>query len=241
MIKNNNGFFSLHDAVAAGRRFIARDMGFINTAGPEKEQAVAMRSSSDQSVFYRCYFDAYQDTLYVHSNRQFYSVCHVTGTVDFIFGNAAVVLQNCSIQPRQPGPGQFNTITAQGKTDPNQNTGISIQRCQITPFDNLTATTYLGRPWKDFATTIFMQSYIGDIVDPAGWTQWMPGVDPPNTIFYAEYENLGPGSGINKRIHWPGVKPNVTTEEARRFTVESLIQGSQWLPNDSKVYESSLE
>ena len=147
MIKNN-GFLSFH-AVAAGRGLIARDMGFKNTAGTVKEQAVALRSSSDLSVFYRCYFDAYQDTLYTHSNRQFYRDCHVTGTIDFIFGNAAVVLQNCSIQPRQPGPDQFNTITAQSKTDPNQNTGISIQRCQITPFDNLTTTTYLGRPWRD--------------------------------------------------------------------------------------------
>ncbi|XVE70787.1 hypothetical protein DITRI_Ditri10aG0098700 [Diplodiscus trichospermus] len=226
--------------IAAGRGFIARDMGFKNTAGPVKEQAVALRSSSDQSVFYRCYFDAYQDTLYTHNNRQFYRDCHITGTIDFIFGNAAVVLQNCSIQPRQPGPDQFNTITAQGKTDPNQNTGISIQRCQITPFDNLTATTYLGRPWKDYATTVFMQSYIGELVDPAGWTQWMQGVDPPNTIFYAEYENMGPGSGVSQRINWPGVKPNVSNEEATKFTVEYFIQGSQWLPRANVMYESSL-
>ncbi|KAE8675991.1 putative Pectinmethylesterase inhibitor 2 precursor [Hibiscus syriacus] len=187
--------------IAAGRGFMARDMGFINTAGPEKEQAVAMRSSSDQSVFYRCNFDAYQDTLYTHSNRQFYRDCHVTGTVDFIFGNAAVVLQNCSIQPRQPGPDQ---------------------------------------PWKDFSTTIFMQSFIGDIVDPAGWTQWTQGVDPPDTLFYAEYENSGPGSGTSGRINWPGVNLNASSDEARRFTVEYFIQGSQWLPKDNILYESNL-
>ncbi|XP_022731093.1 pectinesterase 3-like [Durio zibethinus] len=233
--------FSSGTFIAAGRGFIAKDMGFKNTAGPVKEQAVALRSSSDQSVFYRCYFDAYQDTLYTHSNRQFYRDCHVTGTIDFIFGNAAVVLQNCSIQPRQPGPDQFNTITAQSKTDPNQNTGMSIQRCQITPFDNLTATSYLGRPWKDFATTIFMQSYIGEFVDPEGWTERSQGVDPPNTLFFAEYENLGPGSGISERINWPGVKPNITNEEATRFTVESFIQGSHWLPKANIMYESSLE
>ncbi|XVF35218.1 hypothetical protein REPUB_Repub18cG0126500 [Reevesia pubescens] len=233
--------FSSGTLIAAGRGFMARDMGFKNTAGPVKEQAVALRSSSDESIFYRCYFDAYQDTLYTHSNRQFYRDCHVTGTIDFIFGNAAVVLQNCSIQPRQPGPDQFNTITAQSKTDPNQNTGISIQRCQITPFDNLTATTYLGRPWKDFATTLFMQSYIGEFVDPAGWTQWTQGVDPPNTLFYAEYENMGRGSGVSQRINWPGVKPNITNEEATRFTVDTFIQGNQWLTMANIVYESGLD
>ncbi|OMO86403.1 Pectinesterase, catalytic [Corchorus olitorius] len=233
--------FSSGTFIAAGRGFMARDMGFKNTAGFIKEQAVAFRSSSDQSVFYRCYFDAFQDTLYAHSNRQFYRDCLVTGTVDFIFGNAAVVLQNCSIQPRQPGPGQFVTITAQGKTDPNQNTGISIQRCKITPFDNMTATTYLGRPWKDYSTTVFMQSNIGKLVDPTGWTQWIKGMDPPNTIFYAEYQNIGPGSRVRKRINWDGFRPNISNDEAKRFTVESFIQGSQWLPKANLMYESNLD
>ena len=78
-------------------------------------------------------------------------------------------------------------------------------------------------------------------MDPAGWTQWTKGVDPPNTIFYAEYENMGPGSGINQRINWPGVKPNMTNEEATRFTLQSFIQGSQWMPRANILYESSLE
>lgn len=215
-------------------------MGFKNTAGPQKQQAVALRSSSDQSVFYRCSFDAYQDTLYTHSNRQFYRDCQITGTVDFIFGNAAVLFQNCSIQPRQPMQKQFNTITAQSKSDPNQNTGMSIQRCQITPFDNLTAPTYLGRPWKDYATTVIMQSYIGGFLDPLGWASWEPNVDPSRTIFYAEFQNVGPGSDIDRRVGWPGVVPNITEEQAAKFTVEPLIHGSQWLPQAGVVYAATL-
>ncbi|KAJ6308681.1 hypothetical protein OIU76_018294 [Salix suchowensis] len=71
-------------------------------AGAEKHQAVAFRSGSDMSVLFRCAFHGFQDTLYAHSNRQFYRDCDITGTVDFMFGNAAVVFQNCNIQPRQP-------------------------------------------------------------------------------------------------------------------------------------------
>ncbi|KAK0596668.1 hypothetical protein LWI29_017885 [Acer saccharum] len=70
---------------------------------------------------------AYQDTLYVHSNRQYYINCLVAGTVDFIFGNAAAVLQDCDIHARKPNSGQKNMLTAQGRTDANQNTGIVIQ------------------------------------------------------------------------------------------------------------------
>ncbi|KAF8393700.1 hypothetical protein HHK36_021947 [Tetracentron sinense] len=232
--------FSTATFAAVGRGFIARDMGFKNTAGPEKHQAVAFRSGSDRSVFYRCSFDAFQDTLYAHSNRQFYRDCDITGTIDFIFGNAAVVLQNCNIQPRQPMSNQFNTITAQGKKDPNQNTGISIQSSQITPFDKLTASTYLGRPWKDYSTTVIMQTNIGGFVDPTGWKEWVSNVDPPSTIFYAEYQNMGNGSSVDKRVKWGGYKPTITDEQAGKFTVDSFIQGSEWLPQSSVTYDGSL-
>ncbi|KAI3773257.1 hypothetical protein L1987_47782 [Smallanthus sonchifolius] len=85
---------------------IGRDITFQNTAGP---QAVALRVASDLSAFYKCGMEGYQDTLYVHSNRQFYVKCFVTGTVDFIFGNAAVVSQFCEIMARKPNPNQLNS------------------------------------------------------------------------------------------------------------------------------------
>ncbi|CAL1376276.1 unnamed protein product [Linum trigynum] len=224
-----------------GKNFMARDMKFINTAGPEKHQAVAFRSGADMSVYYRCSFDAYQDTLYPHSNRQFYRDCDITGTIDFIFGNAAVVFQGCKIQPRQPMSNQFNTITAQGKKDPNQNTGISIQKCDFTPLSaNLTARTYLGRPWKDFSTTVIMQSSIGGFLNQLGWLPWVSGVEPPNTIFYAEYQNTGPGSSVAGRVKWAGYKPALTKDEAARFTVGSFIQGGAWLPATAVAFDSAL-
>ncbi|XP_062008831.1 pectinesterase 3-like [Rosa rugosa] len=233
--------FNTATFAVAGRGFIAKDIGFINTAGAAKHQAVAFRSGSDQSVFCRCSFDAFQDTLYAHSNRQFYRDCDITGTIDFIFGNAAVVFQNCNIKPRQPMPNQFNTITAQGKKDPNQNTGISIQKCTISPLEsNMTALTFLGRPWKNFSTTVFLQSSIGSFLNPSGWTEWISNVDPPNTIFYAEYQNSGPGSSVDKRVTWAGYRPSLTDTEAAKFTVESFIQGNEWLPQTNVNFETSL-
>ncbi|XP_047182065.1 putative pectinesterase/pectinesterase inhibitor 24 [Vigna umbellata] len=78
----------------------ARDMGLRNSAGPQKHQAVM--TSADQAVFYRCRIDAYHDTLYAYSNCQFYRECNINGTVDFIFGNSTVVIQNCNIRPKLP-------------------------------------------------------------------------------------------------------------------------------------------
>uniref|UniRef100_A0A2N9IJ67 Pectinesterase n=1 Tax=Fagus sylvatica TaxID=28930 RepID=A0A2N9IJ67_FAGSY len=96
-----------------GDGFWARDITFENTAGPQKQQAVALRVGSDCAVFYRCSFKGYQDTLCVHSLRQFYRDCHIYGTIDFIFGDAPVVFQNCDIFVRRPMDHQANIITAQ--------------------------------------------------------------------------------------------------------------------------------
>ncbi|KAI4329025.1 hypothetical protein L6164_021332 [Bauhinia variegata] len=87
-----------------------------------------------------------------------------------------------------------------------------------------------------------MQSEIGSFLNPLGWTSWIPNVDPADTIFYAEYQNTGPGSDVTGRVKWAGYKPTLTVDEATKFTVESLIQGSVWLPlaDSSMHYDSKL-
>ncbi|CAJ1958691.1 unnamed protein product [Sphenostylis stenocarpa] len=222
-----------------GRNFIARDMGFVNTAGPQKHQAVALMTSADQAVYYRCHIDAYQDTLYAHSNRQFYRECNIYGTVDFIFGNSAVVIQNCNIRPKLPIPGQQNTITAQGKIDPNMNTGISIQNCNISPFGNLSSVqTYLGRPWKNYSTTVYMKSRMESFVNPKGWLPWT-GNSAPDSIFYAEFQNVGPGASTNNRVKWRGLR-TITSKQASKFTIKAFLHGDKWISAAGAPFKSDL-
>lgn len=218
-----------------------KDIGIINTAGPVKQQAVAFHSSSDNSVYYQCSFDAYQDTLYPHQNRQFYRNCDITGTVDFIFGYAAAVFQECNIRPRQPLPNQFNSITAQGNFQRDLISGFSIHRCTISANGNVTAPTYLGRPWKDFSTTVFMESVIGPIVSVEGWKSWDSEHDPPpSTIHYGEYKNSGPGSDVTQRVQWAGYSPVMTDAEAERFTLNTFLNKDNWLALTGVPYYPSL-
>ncbi|MED6218209.1 hypothetical protein PIB30_024848 [Stylosanthes scabra] len=229
-----------------GRGFIARDITFENTAGPEKKQAVALRTSSDLSIYFRCEISGYQDSLFTQSMRQFFRECKISGTVDFIFGDATAFFQKCNILVKKGLPKQRNAITAQGRIDPNEPTGFSLQFCNITadsdliPFVN-TTESFLGRPWKQYSRTVFLQNYISDVISPQGWTPWNESNFYLDTLYYAEYMNTGPGAGIDKRVKWPGYRVLKSSDEAGNFTVAKFIEGNLWLPSTGVAFTAGFE
>ncbi|KAL9228283.1 hypothetical protein vseg_003878 [Gypsophila vaccaria] len=228
----------------SGDGFIAKGITFENTAGPQKHQAVALRSGSDFSVFYGCSFKGYQDTLYVYSKRQFYKNCDVYGTVDFIFGDAVAVLQNCNIYVRRPMSNQVNTVTAQGRSDPNENTGIVIHNSIIEADSDLrpvqgSVKTYLGRPWQMYSRVVIMKSNIDRVVSPAGWAPWN-GDFALRTLYYGEYMNIGVGAGTGGRVKWPGYHVISSPAEAGKFTVGNFLGGDNWIPNTGVPFTSGL-
>ncbi|KAI6672608.1 hypothetical protein NL676_000514 [Syzygium grande] len=214
---------------AIGNGFLCKSMGFQNTAGYRGEQAVALRVQSDMSAFFNCRMDGYQDTLYVQTHRQFYRNCVISGTVDFIFGDSSTVIQNSLIIARKPGPGQLNTITAQGREERFETTALVLHNCRIVPETKLfpqrfAIKTYLGRPWKQYARTVFMESTLGDFIQPAGYLSW----NGDNTCTYAEYGNRGVGARTNGRVKWKGVRV-ISRKEALAYTAGPLLSGNLWL------------
>ncbi|KAL6545010.1 putative pectinesterase/pectinesterase inhibitor 22 [Orobanche hederae] len=217
--------FRTATVAVSGKGFIARDITFRNTAGPQNHQGVALRVDSDQSAFYRCSMEGYQDTLYAHSLRHFYRECTISGTIDYIFGNGAAVLQNCKIFTRDPLPLQKVTITAQGRKDPHQSTGFSIQDSYV----YATRPTYLGRPWKMYSRTVFINTYMSSMVQPRGWLEWY-GDFGLATLWYGEYRNYGPGASLAGRVTWPGYHIIHDASTASFFTVARFLDGMSWLP-----------
>ncbi|XVE82176.1 hypothetical protein DITRI_Ditri15bG0125900 [Diplodiscus trichospermus] len=240
---DGTGTFRTATVGVVGDRFMAKDIGFENTAGAIKHQAVALRVQSDQSVFYNCRMDGYQDTLYAHSHRQFYRDCTITGTIDFIFGDAAAVLQNCKIIVRKPLENQQCIVTAQGRIERREVSALVLQNCTISGAPEYLPVkdknkAYLGRPWKEYSRTIIMQSQIDGIIAPEGWLPWN-GNFALDTLSYAEFGNRGPGAAQTNRVKWRGIK-KINAAQARRFTPSVFLRGDDWIPGTGVPYSSGM-
>ncbi|KAK4372745.1 hypothetical protein RND71_008129 [Anisodus tanguticus] len=246
---NNNfadgtGTFKTATVAINGDNFMAKDISFENTAGPIKHQAVALRVSGDMAIFHNCQINGYQDTLYVHSYRQFYRDCTISGTIDFIFGDASAVFQNCKMIVRKPMASQACMVTAQGRKDRRGVGAIVMQNCEILAEQDFLATqppikAYLGRPWKEFSRTIIMQSLIDGFIAPEGWSIWA-GNFALDTLFYAEYQNRGAGANTNNRVTWKGYQKNIAPEVAAGFAPGVFIMADEWVKLRGVPYESGL-
>ncbi|KAG4127334.1 hypothetical protein ERO13_D10G209900v2 [Gossypium hirsutum] len=230
--KDNVKTFNTATVGVDGAGFMAKGIGFDNSAGPEGHQAVAFRASCDKVVMFNCHFTGYQDTLYAHKEKQFYRDCLISGTVDFIFGNAASVFQNCQIVVRKPGENQHNMVTAHGKKEQETNTAIVLQNCTISGAPDYLPVkdknkTYLGRPWKQFATTVIMQCQIDDIITPEGYSP-MEGTVGLDTGYFAEFQNRGPGANTEGRVTWKAIK-KIDMDEAMKWTPRVFLNSDEWL------------
>ncbi|XP_038984399.1 probable pectinesterase/pectinesterase inhibitor 51 [Phoenix dactylifera] len=232
----------------SGDGFRARNLTIANTAGPDAHQAVAFRSDSDLSILDTVELLGHQDTLYAHSLRQLYRNCRISGTVDFVFGNSAAVFESCLLLflPRQLNPehGESSTLSAHGRTDPVQSTGFVFRRCVVNGSDEYVALyrrnpavhrAYLGRPWKEYSRTVFVETYMEAIVRAEGWLPW-DGDFALNTLFYGEFGSSGPGANMSARVPWSSQIPE---EHLCTYSLDNFIQGNEWVCSNQTVGEVS--
>ncbi|PQQ01197.1 putative pectinesterase/pectinesterase inhibitor 7 [Prunus yedoensis var. nudiflora] len=76
------------------------------------------------------------------------------------------------------------------------------------------------------------------VVDPAGWRAW-DGEFALSTLYYAEYNNTGPGSNTTSRVTWPGYHV-INATDAANFTVTNFLLGDDWLPQTGVPYTGGL-
>ncbi|KAK4354977.1 hypothetical protein RND71_027171 [Anisodus tanguticus] len=243
--------FSTATVSISGQGFVAKDIGFENSAGSLKKEAIALRVSAEMSVFQNCQIDGYQSTLMTHIGRQFYRDCTISGTIDFIFGDAVAVFQNCKLIARKPEEMQTQAITiaAQQRTQPFGTGAIIIQNCTITAESALLAINpprnkaFLGRPAKLYSRTVVMQSQIDGFIDPEGWIPFA-GTFGLDTLYFVEYQNSGPGANIDKRVTWKNYIKNPPQDVIAKFAPGVVLKAGDntdgWVTKIGVPYEPGM-
>ena len=201
-------------------------------------QALALLVTGDRAVFRNVRLLGNQDTVYAGSRnctpdgencipaRQYFTDCYIAGNVDFIFGDGKAVFDHCEIHST-PHAGGY--ITAQAKHYPEEDSGFVFNQCKLTADPEVTNFVYLGRPWRPYATVVYLNTEMDDKIDPAGWREWHPGeTHSIETVFYAEYGSTGPGAHRAERdphTHF------LTPEQAKQFAPAIFLGGSDhWDP-----------
>ncbi len=213
--KDVGGTFFSSTVEVEGAEFEAANITFENSYGTGT-QAVAITTHSDRAVFQRCRFVGWQDTLYAASGRQYFRNCFIEGHVDFIFGNASAVFENCEIHSRGAG-----YVTAHSRLTSDSTTGYVFIHCRLTG-ENTGKGVYLGRPWRDYSRVVFINCYLGEHILPEGWSDWN-NTGRSKTAWYGEFGSEGPGAKQDGRVPW--AHP-LTAAQVKEFQPDMFLRGS---------------
>jgi pectinesterase len=239
--KNTGSTFKSGTVTVDADRFAAENLTIVNTWWDEHHdpadasQAVALQLTSDRAVVDHVRLISGQDTLFTGSrtcrsatdtepceaSRQYFHDCYIEGNVDYIFGDAKAVFEGCELHSR---PHHTVMVTAQSKHTPTEDSGYYFLDCKITGANNGDVIV-LGRPWRDYATVLFVHTDIEQALAPQGWSDWDGRL---KTATYREYGSFGPGvNGGHRSV----MSPPLTAEEKSKLNTKSLLAGAdRWDP-----------
>ncbi|MFT2010882.1 pectinesterase family protein [Pontibacter sp. 13R65] len=220
--KDKFGTFTSYTLLVQGHDFKAENLTIQNASG-RVGQGVALHVEGDRAVLKNCRLLGNQDTIYAatENSRQYYQDCFIEGTTDFIFGEATAVFQNCTIKSLS------NSYITAASTTPRQAYGFVFLNCKLIA-DPEATKVFLGRPWRPYAKTVFINTDMASHIRPEGWDNWR-NPDNEKTSFYAEYNSKGPGAAPNERVAW---SKQLSKKQAKQYTLENIFAGKAgWNPN----------
>jgi len=217
--------YTSYTVLVQGNDFIAENLTIENASGPVG-QAVALHVEGDRCAVKNCKILGHQDTLYAatEKSRELYLDCYIEGTTDFLFGEATVVFQNCTIKSLT------NSYITAAATTPRQAFGFVLLNCKLIA-DSSVKKVFLGRPWRAYAKTVYIQCELGGHIVPEGWNPWKGDAlwpDKEKTAYYAEYGNSGGGASTTNRVAWA---KQLTKQDVQQYTIAHILGGKDgWNP-----------
>lgn len=218
---NKMGTFRTYTIKVEGNDITFKNLTVENNAAP-LGQAVALHTEGDRLMFIHCRFLGNQDTIYTgrEGARLLFTNCYIEGTTDFIFGSSTALFERCTIHSKK------NSYITAASTPENVAFGYVFKSCKLTAAPGVTKV-YLGRPWRPYAATTFLNCEFGSHIRPEGWDNWR---NPENekTARYAEFGNTGEGAATVGRVKWA---KQLTNKEALKYTIENIFtDSSNWYP-----------
>jgi len=242
---NTCGTFCSPTMFVSGDDFFAENLTIANDwgkSGRPRTQAVALSITADRAILRNVRLLGEQDTLMAgskpckpsaevtcHTARQLFQHCYIEGEVDFIFGDAKAVFENCEIHSVPHPAGGY--LTAQSR-QAGEDSGYVFDHCRLTA-DPGAGKVYLGRPWRDYATVVFLNTEMGSHIQPEGWSEWHRGeTNRLQTTTYAEFNSSGPGG--NPAAREP-LSHQFTAEQAKAYLPANFLAGDDhWKPERMK-------
>lgn len=217
----NMGTFRTYTVKVDGSMITFKNITIENNAA-KLGQAVALHTEGDKLVFINCRILGNQDTIYTGraGTRLFFKDCLIEGTTDFIFGPSTAWFENCEIFSRT------NSYITAASTPKDVAVGYVFNNCRLTCAEGVDKV-YLGRPWRDYGYTLFMNCDMGKHIRPEGWHHWQK--ERMSTARYLEYNNRGEGAATANRAAW---SKQLTKKEAAKITIENVFGiNDKWIPN----------
>lgn len=215
---NHMGTFRTYTVKVEGNYITFRNITIENNA-PRLGQAVALHTEGDCLRFINCRFLGNQDTVYtgVEGTRLYFENCYIEGTTDFIFGPSTAWFEGCTIHSKA------NSYITAASTPKDIEYGYIFNKCKLTATAGVDKV-YLGRPWRPYAYTIFMNCELGKHIVGAGWDNWRDAKNE-KTARYAEYHNSGEGAKADNRVKWAKQLSAVEAEKITTVNCYNLSKG----------------
>lgn len=210
---NEMGTFLTYTLKVEGSNLTFRELTIENNAA-QLGQAVALHTEGDKLMFINCRMLGNQDTVFTGTNgaRLYFFDCYIEGTTDFIFGPATAIFEGCEIHSKK------NSYITAASTPEDIKFGYVFRNCILTAAPGINKV-YLGRPWRNYAATVFMNCVLGNHIRGEGWHNWSKP-EREGTSRYAEYCNMGVGAETVKRVKW---SKQLNNDEASQYTTEAVF------------------
>ncbi|KAK6063823.1 pectinesterase [Seiridium cupressi] len=208
------------------------NIDFINT-NPQAANTAALAADfyGTNMAAYGCSFKGYQDTLLANQGVQIFSNCYIEGSVDFIWGYSKAYFHQCYIASNTAGA----YITAQNRPNAAWAGGYIFDSCHVTYTSSylagkssVAATTYLGRPWSQYAIVVYMNSYLDSHIAPAGWAQWSTSSPNTGNIVFGEFNNSGPGAWTTSTSR-ATFATDLSESQAAAYTLTKFISDTSFI------------